>query len=63
MENQNQIALEDIRWAYNLVHSKMHYTGLSIEEACEVVFSQFDGSEPAGLLEAVKSYHAFRMNK
>lgn len=63
MKSQNLISLEDIRWAYNLVHSKMHYKGLSIDEACQVVFEQFDGSQPAGLLEAVKSYHAFRTNK
>lgn len=61
--NQNPVPLSDVRWTYDLVHSQMFYNGLSLDEACKVVEATFDGSQPAGLFEAVKQYHAFRMAK
>ena len=60
MTNQ-VIPLEDIRFTYNLVHSKMFYKGLTLEEACKVIEATFDGSQPEGLFEAVKAYHAHKL--
>lgn len=58
---KNLISLSDIRFTYDLVHSKMHYKGMSIDEACDAVEATFDGSQPEGLFQAVKAYHIQRM--
>lgn len=57
------ISGKDVRWTYDLVHSQMHYKGLSLDEACKSVEATFDGTQPKGLFEAVKRYHDFRASK
>tara|TARA_A100001011_G_C14302745_1_gene841613 strand:- start:3053 stop:3271 length:219 start_codon:yes stop_codon:yes gene_type:complete len=57
----NLIPLSDIKWVYNLVHSKMFYKGLTLDQACEVVENSFDGSQPEGLFTAVKKYHYHKL--
>lgn len=56
-KNLQPIPLSDIKWTYDLVHSKMFYNGLSFDDACKAVESTFNGSQPEGLFEAVKAYH------
>tara|TARA_Y100000114_G_scaffold127375_1_gene123988 strand:- start:6003 stop:6128 length:126 start_codon:yes stop_codon:yes gene_type:complete len=41
----------------------MHYNGLTLDEACKAVEATFDGTQPEGLFEAVKQYHAHCMTK
>ena len=48
--------IEDIKWVYELVHSKMFYNGMNVENAIEAVFAEFDGTEPADLKEKVTAY-------
>jgi hypothetical protein len=63
MTNQTTqpVPLSDIKWTYDLVHSKMYYCGLSFDDACKEVEATFDGTQPQGLFEAVKGYYDFIM--
>ena len=62
-KTSNPVSLQDVRWTYNQVHSQMFYNGLSLDEACKKVEATFDGTQPAGLFEAVKSYHKQQTTK
>lgn len=50
------LSLEDIKWVYSEVQSQMFYNGKTLEDAIEHVFSQFDGTQPAELKDAVIKY-------
>tara|TARA_R100000426_G_C4776712_1_gene93058 strand:- start:449 stop:640 length:192 start_codon:yes stop_codon:yes gene_type:complete len=63
MSSLQPVPLSDVRWTYDLVHSQMHYNGLTLDEACKAVEATFDGTQPEGLFEAVKQYHAHCMTK
>jgi hypothetical protein len=51
-----QATAKEIKWVYDLIHSQMFYKGKTLEEAIKIVFSKFDGTEPADLKEKVLKY-------
>ena len=56
----NPIPLSDVKFVYELVHSKMFYSGLNFDEAFKAVEATFDGTQPIGLFEVVQAYHIQR---
>ena len=52
---------EEIKWVYDLIHSQMFYRGKTLLEAVEIVFSEFDNTQPADLKEKVLQYAQSRI--